>query len=61
VKENGDTVDTILVLIKQLEATLLGLQQLRGYVEKGAGSTVLESLIEEGETKLEEVKRSLMQ
>ena len=26
-----DTIDTILGLIKQLEATVLGLQQLRGY------------------------------
>ncbi|MFL6303804.1 MAG: hypothetical protein ACJ72H_09690 [Candidatus Sulfotelmatobacter sp.] len=56
-----DTIDTILGLIKQLEATVLGLQQLRGYAGNGVGQEMLEGLIEEGEAKIAEVKRKLMQ
>lgn len=52
---------TILALIKQLEATLLGLEQLRDYVGNGVGREMLELLIEEGQTKLGEVKRELIQ
>ena len=40
-----------------MEATLLGLKQLRSYVGKGLGQHMLELLIEEGETKLIEVRR----
>lgn len=56
-----DTVDTILGLIKQLEATVLGLQQLRSYAGSGVTEEMLEDLIEEGEAKIAEVKRKLMQ
>jgi hypothetical protein len=52
-----DTIDTLLELIKQLEATVLGLQQLRGY----AGNGILEGSIEDGEAKIAEVKRTLIQ
>lgn len=48
------------MLIKQLEMNLAGLRQLRGYVGKGVGSHVLEILIEEGEAKLTEVKKRLV-
>ena len=44
-----------------LEATLLGLKQLRGDVGQGVGKDVLAELIEEGEAKLAEVKRKLIQ
>jgi hypothetical protein len=56
-----ESLDTILALLKQLEATLLGLKQLRLYVGKGVGQQTLEVLINEGETKIAEVKRKLMQ
>ena len=56
-----DTVDTILGLIKQLEATVLGLQQLRSYAGHGVPQEMLDGLIEEGEAKIAEVKRKLMQ
>ena len=55
-----DDFDTILALIKQLEAMLLGLQQLRGYVGQGIAPWMLEELIEEGEVKLAEIKRKLI-
>jgi len=56
-----DTVDTILGLIKQLEATVLGLQQLRNYAGTEVAREMLEALIQEGETKIGEVKRKLIQ
>jgi hypothetical protein len=56
-----NSLDTILALIKQMEATLLGLKQLRSYVRGGAGQEMVESLIEEAEAKLAEVKRKLIQ
>jgi hypothetical protein len=54
-----DSFDTILGLLRQLEATLLGLKQLRGYVGEGVGQEMLELLIEEAERKIAEVNRGL--
>ena len=56
-----NSLDTILALIKQMQATLLGLKQLRSYVGSGAGQEMVELLIEEGEAKLAEIKRKLTQ
>jgi hypothetical protein len=58
--KDSDRLDTIFVLIKQLETTLLGLRHLRGYVGKGVGLQMLEVLIEEGEAKLAEVRKRLV-
>jgi len=55
-----ESTETILALLKQLEATLLGLRQLRGYVGKRPGLTMVELLVEEGEKKIGEVKCKLM-
>lgn len=59
--DNGETLDTILALLQQMESTLLGLKQLRGFVGKGAGQHMLEVLIEEAEAKIAEVKRKIIQ
>lgn len=59
--DDDSALDAILALLKQLEITLLGLQQLRGYVGKGAGQQILELLIQEAETNLAEIKRKLAQ
>jgi hypothetical protein len=56
-----DWLETVLALIKQLEATLLGMKQLRSCIGKGDGSEILEVLIEEAETKLAEIKRRAIQ
>jgi len=56
-----ESAETILTLLKQLEATLLGLRQLRGYVGRGPGLMIVEVLVEEGEKKIAEVKSKLMQ
>jgi hypothetical protein len=51
-----ESAETILALLKQLEATLLGLRQLRRYVGKGPGLMMVELLVVEGEKKIAEVK-----
>ena len=58
---DADSLDTILALIKQMEATLIGLRQLRGYVGPGVGEHMLQVLIDEMESGLSEVKRKLIQ
>ena len=52
--------ETILALIKQMEATLLGLQQLREYVGSGVGREMLELLIEEAESNIADIKRNVI-
>ena len=58
---DDEALETILGLIKQMEATLLGLKQLRSYVGGGVGQEMVELLIEEGEAKLAEIKQKLIQ
>jgi hypothetical protein len=58
---DDDSLETILALLKQLESTVLGLKQLRGYVGQGVAQHMLDELIEEGESKLVEMKRKLLQ
>lgn len=55
-----NSLDKILALMKQMEATLLGLKQLRGYVGDGIGAQMLEVLIEEVETSLATATRKLI-
>jgi hypothetical protein len=54
------SLETILALIKQLEANILGLKQLRGYFGNGLGQEMLEVLIEESQTKVAEIKRQII-
>ena len=58
---DDNSLETILALIEQMEATLLGLKQLRNYVGTDLGQRMLQLLIEEAELKLAEVKRKLIQ
>lgn len=58
---DDNSLDTILALITQLEATLLGLKQMRSYVGSSIGEQMLELLIEEGEAKVAEFKRKVIQ
>jgi hypothetical protein len=58
---DDNSLETILALLKQMEATLLGLKQLRGYVGNGVGQQMLEVLIEEADAKLTEIKRKVIQ
>lgn len=53
-----DSLDAVLILIKRMEATVLGLQQLRS---EGAGQEIVAELIKEAESKLAEVKCRIIQ
>jgi hypothetical protein len=58
---DDNCLETILAIINQLEAALLGLKQLRAYVVQGVEQQRLESVIEKRETKLAEIKRKVIQ
>jgi hypothetical protein len=55
----ADTVDIVLAMLRHMEATLLGLQQLRNYVGQDVGRQMLEVLIEEMESHVAETKRKI--
>jgi hypothetical protein len=55
------SLETVLALINQLEAELLGLKQMRAFVVEGVELQMLESVIENSETKLAEIKRKVIQ
>ncbi len=56
-----DTFETVMDCLKRMESVLIGMKQMRGYVGKGVGREMLESLIEEAELQIEEVKRRVIQ
>jgi len=56
-----DAFITLLECLKKMEATLLGMKQMREYVGKGPGREMLDSLIEEADSQITEIKRKLIQ
>lgn len=58
---DDNSLETILVLIKQLQAALLELKQMRAYVVQGVEQEMLESAIEINETRLAEIRRKVIQ
>jgi hypothetical protein len=58
---DDNSLETVLALINQLEAALLGLKQMRAFVVQGVEQQRLESVIEKSETKLAEIKRKVIQ
>ena len=44
---------------KQMESNLLGMRQLRQYIDSNLGTEMLDLLIEEAELKIAEVKRNV--
>ena len=54
-------LETVLALINQLEAALLGLKQMRAFVVEGVEQQTLESVIENSETRLADIKRTVIQ
>lgn len=58
---DDNSLETILVLIKQLQAALLELKQMRAYVVPGIEQEMLESAIMDNETRLAEIKRKVIQ
>ena len=55
---DDQSLEAVLALIKQMEVTLLGLKQVRGYLDNRAGREIVDRLIEEGEANLADVKLS---
>jgi len=55
------SLEIVLALINQLEAELLGLKQMRAFGMEGVELQMLESVIENSETKLAEIKRKVIQ
>lgn len=58
---DDSSLDTILALIRQLEAALLGLTQMRAFVGQGVELEMLESTIKQNETKLAAIRRKVIQ
>jgi GNAT superfamily N-acetyltransferase len=57
----ADNLDIVLEMLRQMEATLNGLQQLRDYVGQGVGRQMLEEIIEELAKHLTEIERTFEQ
>lgn len=56
-----DAFETVLECLKRMEAILLGMKQMREYVGRGLGKQMLDSLIEEADSQITEIKRKVIQ
>jgi hypothetical protein len=56
-----DALETVLALINQPEAALLGLKQMRAFVVEGVEQQTMASVIENSETRLTDTKRKVIQ
>jgi hypothetical protein len=56
-----DVLETLYECLKRMEAILLGMKQMRLYVGHGVGKEMLESLIEDAEEQLADIKRKIIQ
>ena len=54
-----NSLDAILDCLKQMESNLLGMRQLRQYIDSNLGTEMLDPLFEEAELKIAEVKRNV--
>ena len=59
--DSFNALETLYECLKRMEATLLGMKQMRHYVGHGVGKEMLESLIEEAEEQLADIKRKIIQ
>ncbi len=55
-----DSLDIVIPSLTLMEATLLGMRQLRPYVGDGFAIQMLDSLIAEGESQLADIKRKFI-
>jgi ABC-type proline/glycine betaine transport system permease subunit len=53
--------ETVMECLKRMETVLIGMKQVRAYVGEGLGRQMLESLIEEAEKQIAEVKLKVIQ
>ena len=56
-----DSLEFVMASLKQMEATLLGMKQLRQYVSVGPGKEMHDALIQEAESRFAEIKRMVIQ
>ena len=56
-----NALETVFECLKRMEATLIGMKEMRLYVGKGVVRKMLDSLIEEAESQLAEIKRKVIQ
>ena len=59
--EPFDAFKTVLACLKRMEPSLMGMKQMRGYVGKGLGKEMLNSLIEEAESQITKIKQGVVQ
>ena len=55
-----DALEIVLASLKLMESTLLGMRQVRQYVGNGPATEILDSLIDEAEVKIGEIKRKVV-
>lgn len=55
-----DSLEDVLACLKRMESIVLGLKQLRNFVSKGAGVEILDSVIAEAESQIEEIRRKVI-
>jgi len=55
-----DSLEEVLACLKRMESIVLGLKQLRSFVSQGAGVEILESVIAEAESQIEEIRRKVI-
>jgi hypothetical protein len=57
-----NTLETLYECLERMEAALMGMKQMRHYIGRaGPGKELLESLIEEAEWQLADIKRKVIQ
>jgi hypothetical protein len=59
--DSFNALETLYEYLKRMESTLLDMKQMRHYVGHGLGKEMLESLIEEAEEQLADIKRKIIQ
>ena len=55
-----DSLEDVLACLKRMESIVLGLKQLRNFVSQGAGVEILDSVIAEAESQIEEIRRKVI-
>ena len=56
-----DALETVMECLNRMEAILLGMKQMRPYVDHRVGKEMLESLIDEAEFQIADIKRRVIQ
>ena len=55
-----DSLEDVLGCLKRMESIVSGLKQLRNFVSQGAGVEILDAVIAEVESQIEEIRRKVI-